>query len=118
METSLKVDSCSPLSDGRAAQKVMIIVSQFWRRPVVGCSSLELPSPGSCVVLLTQQGAEARVYFESVHSCLFCCCQSVVSSMLSSGCPRVLSPCQTHKSAAAPRSSHTHLNGWEVCKYL
>ena len=87
METSLKVDSCSPLSDGRAAQKVMIIVSQFWRRPVVGCSSLELPSPGSCVVLLTQQGAEARVYFESVHSCLFCCCLSVVSSMLSSGCP-------------------------------
>ena len=87
METSLKVDSCSPLSDGRAAQKVMIIVSQFWRRPVVGCSSLELPSPGPCVVLLTQQGAEARVYFESVHSCLFCCCLSVVSSMLSSGCP-------------------------------
>ena len=87
METSLKVDSCSPLSDGRAAQKVMIIVSQFWRRPVVGCSSLELPSPGSCVVLLTQQGAEARVYFESVHSCLFCCCLSVVISMLSSGCP-------------------------------
>ena len=87
METSLKVDSCSPLSDGRAAQKVMIIVSQFWRRPVVGCSSLELPSPGSCVVLLTQQGAEARVYFESVHSCLFSCCLSVVSSMLSSGCP-------------------------------
>ena len=87
METSLKVDSCSPLSDGRAAQKVMIIVSQFWRRPVVGCSSLELPSPGSCVVLLTQQGAEARVYFESVHSCLFCCCLSIVSSMLSSGCP-------------------------------
>ena len=52
METSLKVVSRSPLSDGRAAQKVMIIVSQFWRRPVLGCSSLELPSSSSCVVLL------------------------------------------------------------------
>ena len=68
METSLKVDSCSPLSDGRAAQKVMIIVSQFWRRPVLDCSSLELPSPGPCVALLRGGGGEAMVYFESVHS--------------------------------------------------
>ena len=74
METSLKVDSCSPLSDGRAAQKVMIIVSQFWRRRVLDCSSLELPCPGPWVVLLRVWVYEARVYFESVHSCLFSCC--------------------------------------------